>query len=189
MKSRVVNFVAEAFVWTLLSAYVEITVTATVERLSLGDRYVLHDVPFVSLQGHSTTWQWVSGVLLAGGIRGMIVVLDRLQYSEQIFRRWWARSCLVMIVIFTAEYLAGLFFNVALHWNIWDYKQYVWHGIPLHLQGQITLVYVPFYFLAGLFLRPVYRVVHALAPYVGSGVLALLRDPVDTSETAAPATP
>lgn len=35
------NFAAEAFVWMVLACFVEVLVTATVERLSLGDRYVL----------------------------------------------------------------------------------------------------------------------------------------------------
>jgi hypothetical protein len=176
VRRRAVNFLAEAFVWTLFSAYVEVTVTATVERLSLGDRYVLHDVPFISLQGHSSVWDCISGALLTVGVRGMLTLTDRLQQRERVFRSLWARSVVVMLAIFAGELAAGLIFNVALGWRLWDYSQYVWHGIPLNLGGQITLVYAPFYFLAGVFLRPVYRAVHAVAPYVGESALAFLQD-------------
>ena len=184
MKRHVTNFLAEAFVWTLLAAYVEVSVTATVERLSLGDRYVLHDVPFISLQGHSTVWDLVDGLLFTVGIRGMLVLLDRLQQHERVLGRWWARSFLVMIAIYAGEFVAGLFFNVLLGWRLWDYSQYVWHGVPLHLIGQITLVYAPAWFLAGLVIKPIYRAVHAIAPYVGKTTLAVVRDPEATPAAA-----
>jgi len=151
-------------------------VTATVERLSLGDRYVLSGVPFASLQGHSTMWDGFVGVLCTLGVRGFLGLLERLEQRERVFRHGWARALLVMIAIYVAEYLAGLLFNKALGWQLWDYSQYVWHGIPLHLQGQITLVYAPAWFLAGTLVRPVYRAVHAIAPYVGEDALAFMRE-------------
>jgi hypothetical protein len=187
MKQRIVNFLAEAFVWTLFAAYVEVTVTATVERLSLGDKYVLHDVPFISLQGHSSTWDFISGVLIAAGVRGVLILTDRLQQRERVFRSLWARSFVVMIAIFAFEYAGGLVFNVGLGWHLWDYSQYRWHNIPLNLGGQITIVYAPFYFLGGVFLRPVYRAVHAVAPYVGESALAFLHDPLAASPAPSPA--
>jgi hypothetical protein len=184
MKSRITNFLAEVFVWTLLAAYVEVACTATVERLSLGDRYVLRDVPFMSLQGHSTVWDIVDGVLFTVGIRGMLILLDRLEQRERVFRHWWAQSFLVMIAIYASELVAGLFFNKLLGWKLWDYSQYVYDGVPLHLWGQITLVYAPAWFLAGVFLRPIYRAVHAIAPYVGSTTLAVVEKPPATPSEA-----
>jgi hypothetical protein len=166
MTNRLKNFIAEAFVWTLLAAYVEVTVTATVERLSLGDRYLLRDMPFIALHGHTTVWCLIDGALFTVGVRGMILLLDRLQQRERVFRHWWAQSFLVMLAIYAAELAGGLLFNKLLGWQLWDYSQYQWRGISLHLFGQITLVYAPAWFLAGLLLRPVYRAVHAIAPYV-----------------------
>ncbi len=176
MKSRITNFVAEAFVWTLLACYVEVSATAVVERLSLGPAYVLHDVPFISLQGHSTVWDLIDGVLFTVGVRGLLRLLDRLEQRERVFARWWAQSFLVMIAIFVAELGAGLFFNKLLGWQLWDYSQYKWHDVPLNLWGQITIVYAPAWFLAGLVLRPIYRAVHAVAPYVGETALWAERD-------------
>jgi len=174
MKQRIINFVAEAFVWTLLACFVEVSVTATVERLSLGDRYALHEVPFISLQGHSTIWDVIDGVLITAIIRGVLSGLDRVGQRDRVLRHWWAQGFLVMIVIYVGEYLGGLVFNVWLGWHLWDYSQYVWHGIPLNLQGQITLVYAPAWFLAGIALRPIYRAVHAVTPYVGETALAAI---------------
>jgi hypothetical protein len=174
MKSRIKNLIAEAAVWTLLAAYVEVATTATVERLSLGDRYALRDVPFMSLQGHTTVWCMIDGALFTVGIRGMIALLDRLGQRERVFARWWAQSMLVMMAIYMGELAAGLFFNKMLGWKLWDYSQYEWRGVPLHLWGQITLVYAPAWFLAGLLLRPVYRAVHAIAPYVSLTTTAVV---------------
>jgi hypothetical protein len=172
MTSRIKNLIAEAAVWTLLAAYVEVATTATIERLSLGDRFVLHDAPFISLQGHTTVWCLIDGALFTVSIRGLIALLDRLGQRARVFRSWWAQSLLVMIAIYAGELSGGLFFNKLLGWKLWDYSQYQWRGFPLHLWGQITLVYAPAWFLAGLLLRPVYRAVHAIAPYVGRVPLA-----------------
>ncbi len=162
-RSKGVNFGAEVFVWTILGFFVEVCVTATVERLSLGSRYSLAGVPWYSFQGHTTMWNIVNGVGLTLGLR----VLVRLFHQHAVFQHWWGRAVFTMILIYIGEFLGGLLFNKLLGFDLWDYSQYVWHGVPLNLMGQITLVYAPFWFLAGLFIVPVYRAVHALAPYVG----------------------
>jgi hypothetical protein len=184
MRSRIKNLIAEAAVWTLLAAYVEVATTATVERLSLGDRFVLHDAPFISLQGHTTVWCVIDGALFTAAIRALIALLDRLGQRERVFGRWWAQSMLVMMAIYAGELAAGLFFNKLLGWKLWDYSQYEWRGFPLHLWGQITLVYAPAWFFAGLLLRPVYRAVHAIAPDVGRVTSAVVES--REMEAAAP---
>jgi hypothetical protein len=158
-----VNFAAEAFVWMVLACFVEVFVTATVERLSLGDRYVLAGAPWASLQGHTTLWNIVNGVGLTAGLR----VLIRFFHRHTMFRSWVWRGILTMLLIYTGEFLGGLLFNKLLGFQLWDYSQYVWHGVKLNLMGQITLVYAPFWFLAGVFVPAVYRAVHELTPYVG----------------------
>jgi putative ABC transporter type IV len=164
VKGKAFNVIAEMFVWTVLGCFVEILVTATVERLSLGSDYVLAGSPWYSLQGHTTLWNIVNGVALTFGIR----VLLRLFHEHRVFRNAWARGLVTIPLIYTLEFLGGLLFNKLLGMNLWDYSQYVWHGVPLHLMGQITLVYAPFWFLAGVFLPTVYRAVHSTAPYVGT---------------------
>jgi hypothetical protein len=173
-RDKVVNLAAEMFVWTVLGCFIEVCVTATVERLSLGSAYRLADVPWYSLQGHTTMWNVVNGVGLTFGLR----VLTRLFHQQPLFHVWWMRASFTMILIYILEFLGGLFFNKLLGFELWDYSQYVWHGVPLHLMGQITLVYAPFWFLAGMFVVPVYRAVHSLAPYVGAQFAPLLeREP------------
>lgn len=169
---------AEIFVWMLLAAFVEVAVTATVERLSLGDGYVLAGDPFWSLQGHTTLWVVVDAVGLTFGLRALVRAFDGAARGRTLLRRRWVQAVIVMMLIYVLEFLGGLLFNKALHWHLWDYSQYRWHGVPLHLMGQITLVYAPFWFGAGLLVRPVYRAVHAVAPAVG----ASMRDAFDEVE-------
>lgn len=171
-QNRVGNFVAEAFIWTLLAYFMEVNTTATIEQLSLGGRYVLHDVPWYSLQGHTTMWDLVDGVGLTALLRPVV----KLLHTRKLLHKWWARGLFVMVLIYVLEFLGGLFFNKLLKFDLWDYSQYVWRGIPLHLMGQITLVYAPFWFLAGLLVPPVYKVVHALAPQVGGTVERVVKD-------------
>jgi len=161
---------AEIFVWMLLSAFVEVAVTATVERLSLGDRYVLAGVPFWSLQGHTTLWVLVVAVGLTFGLRAVVRLFERAERSRNWLHHLWVQGVVVMLLIYLLELVGGLFFNELLGWHLWDYSQYEWHGVPLHVRGQITLVYAPFWFLAGIFCRPVYRAVHAIAPDVGASM-------------------
>jgi len=163
MVGKGVNFVAESFVWMVLACFVEVLVTATVERLSLGDRYVLAGAPWASLQGHTTLWNVVNGVGLTAGLRVLIGVFRK----HEAFRSWMWRGVVTMLLIYTGELVGGLLFNKLLGFQLWDYSQYVWHGVPLQLWGQITAVYAPFWFLAGVFVPAVYRAVHAVAPYVG----------------------
>jgi hypothetical protein len=169
MRARWTTLAAEIFVWTLLSAFVEVAVTATVERLSLGDRYVLAGVPFWSLQGHTTLWVVVVAVGLTFGLRAVVRLFERAERrgGRSPLRHRAVQGLVVMLIIYAAELVGGLFFNEALGWHLWDYSQYEWRGVPLHLRGQITLVYAPFWFLAGVFCRPIYRAVHAIAPPVG----------------------
>lgn len=171
MRRYLSNVGAEVFVWTLLAAFVEVAVTATVERLSLGDRYVLAGVPFASLQGHTTLWVVIVALGLTFGLRVLVRVFRRAERTRTWLRHLWVQGVVVMILIYVLELLGGLVFNKALGWHLWDYSQYVWHGIPLHLMGQITLVYAPFWFAAGIFVRPVYRAVHAVAPSVGTSMI------------------
>ncbi len=169
-KTKIVNFFSEIFIWMLLSTITEVWVTATVERISLGDKYIMASVPFWSLQGHTTMWQWTVGLGMTVGLRIWFKWLDRMEVEHKIFDNIWFTAFLVMIVIFIVEFISGCFFNLYLGWDLWNYDQYVWNGIPLNLWGQITIVYAPFWYLAGLFVKPVYMSVHALAPYVGRSI-------------------
>lgn len=172
-ESRALAIAAEIFIWTLLAAFVEVLVTCTVERISLGDRYVMAADPFWSLQGHTTLWDVVDAVGLTFGLR---VLVRKFETTRTWLRKRWAQGVVVMLLIYVLEFFGGLFFNKLLGFHLWDYSQYEWHGVPLHLMGQITIVYAPFWFAAGLFVRPVYRAVHAVAPDVGDSMAEALHE-------------
>ncbi len=175
-KKNLGNFAAEVFVWMLLSTITEVWVTATVERLSLGDRYIMASVPFWSLQGHTTMWQWTVGISLTVGLRILFYLQAKYSSATIWMSNRFAFAFVVMILIYIAEYLSGLFFNVFLGFHLWDYSQYHIGNIPLNLQGQITIVYAPFWYLAGLLVKPVYKAVHSIAPYTAVSIANLLDD-------------
>jgi hypothetical protein len=91
MRRYVTNVAAEIFIWMLLSAFVEVAVTATVERISLGDRYVLAGVPFWSLQGHTTLWVVVVAVGLTFGLRALVAYFEKAG-SRSPLRRLWVQG-------------------------------------------------------------------------------------------------
>src|SRR5687767_9815653 len=105
------NIAAEIFVWTLLSAFVEVLITATVERISLGDRYVLAGVPFWSLQGHTTLWVVIVAVGLTFGLRLVVRLFDRADRTTSPLRHRWVQAVIVMLIIYVVEFFGGLFFN------------------------------------------------------------------------------
>jgi hypothetical protein len=126
VRRYIVAIAAEVFIWTLLSAFVEVAVTATVERISLGDRYVLAGVPFWSLQGHTTLWVIVVAVGLTFGLRVLVRFFERSERGRSPLRHLWVQGVVVMLLIYILEFLGGLFFNKLLRWHLWDYSQYVW---------------------------------------------------------------
>ncbi|MCE9598608.1 MAG: putative ABC transporter permease [Spirochaetia bacterium] len=162
------NLVSEAFIWMLLSTLTEVWVTATVERISLGQDYIMSRVPFWSLQGHTTMWQWTVGIGATVGLRFFFRIYRNLLTPFPILKKKFVFCFIVMLLIYLVELLSGLFFNKFLGFDLWDYSQYVYHGIPLNLWGQITIVYAPFWFLAGYLVGPVYKMVHSIAPYAAT---------------------
>lgn len=53
------------------------------------------------------------------------------------------RSCFIGALIITAiEFAVGVFDNIIMHWNVWDYSD-----VPMNLFGQICLPYSCFWFL------------------------------------------
>jgi uncharacterized membrane protein len=62
------------------------------------------------------------------------------------------RAVVYMIGIFFVEYVSGILFHKVLGLRIWDYS-----NLPFNLHGQITLLYIPFWYALGLGLEKLYE--------------------------------
>ena len=83
---------------------------------------------------------------LAGGLAGLLLY-------PVCCKRGAKRVCLKTAAIITAiELIFGIVFNLILRKNVWDYSQKRWN-----LWGQICLPYCLLWFLLGIPLRPVCR--------------------------------
>ncbi|MDE6035600.1 MAG: putative ABC transporter permease [Ruminococcus sp.] len=67
------------------------------------------------------------------------------------------KSCFIGSVIITAtEFTVGVFDNIIMHWNVWDYSE-----MPFNVSGQICLLFscywfllcIPAYYLCGIIRR------------------------------------
>lgn len=95
-----------------------------------------HDVKWVSLAGWTTLWMF-----FIGGLSGLFI--GSLNEGGLKNRKYpiWFQSLIGMFGIFTIEFVMGLICNIGLGWNLWTY-----HGWPLNLMGQITLLYLPLWY-------------------------------------------
>jgi uncharacterized membrane protein len=87
-----------------------------------------------SLVGWTSLW-----MLPVGGLCGFLIGLLNEKTKFHM-----ALNCLFgALIIFSIEFLSGLFFNKALDLHIWDYS-----SLPLSILGQVSLVYfIPWYFI------------------------------------------
>ncbi len=76
------------------------------------------------------------------------------------------RAVVYMLGIFLVEYVSGIIFTFfGLH--IWDYSDMKWN-----LQGQITAMFIPFWYTVGLFVEYLHRRVDACALVLARGIRA-----------------
>ena len=53
------------------------------------------------------------------------------------------KSCFVGAIIITSvEFVVGVFDNIIMHWNVWDYS-----GMPFNVSGQICLLFSCYWFM------------------------------------------
>ena len=95
-----------------------------------------HDVKWISLAGWTSLWMF-----LIGGINGLFIG-SLNEGTKKVPVPLWAQSLIGMLIIFLIEFFSGFILNVRLKLNIWSYK-----GWPLNIMGQITLLYIPLWFL------------------------------------------
>ena len=164
------RYLTEVFIIIILGMFFEVCTTALLERISMGSNYILNSVPFISFQGHTTMWMISIGLILPLCLRFMFKVFRNFK----IFSNTYFLAFVIMILIFISEFVGGLFFNKLLGFHLWDYSQYHIRNIPLHLYGQISIVYIPFWYIAGLVARPAYKCVNAIVPDINKDISKIL---------------
>lgn len=94
-----------------------------------------HGVSWFSFAGWTTLWMFP-----IGGLCGLFIgALNEIKGKKLPM---WLQSLIGMIGVFTIEFITGLFFNVFLGLNLWTYENW-----PLNIMGQITLLYIPLWYL------------------------------------------
>jgi uncharacterized membrane protein len=106
------------------------------------------------LMGH--TYLWMFPIYGCGG--RLFEVVHALARQ----RPWPLRGVVYMLGCFVVEYAAGWLIQRATGRIPWDYSDSRWH-----VRGLIRLDYAPVWFVFGLLLERVERVVHAAAPALG----------------------
>lgn len=100
-----------------------------------------HNVSWFSFAGWTTLWMF-----FIGGFCGLFIGALNEPYIKKIFRGkklpMWLQSLIGMVGVFLIEFSSGMFFNVLLNLNLWTYENW-----PFNIKGQITLLYIPLWFL------------------------------------------
>lgn len=95
--------------------------------------YFIYSLLEIVMRGYT---HWTMS-LTGGAVLSLLYLLNSRRTMTLI------RSCFIGAVIITAiEFMVGVFDNIIMHWNVWDYSD-----MPLNLFGQICLPYSFFWFL------------------------------------------
>ena len=111
-----------------------------------------------NMRGGTSPW-----MMLDYGILGLVVapIANPLRARRVPLA---LRAVVYMLGIFLVEYVSGVVFtHFGLH--IWDYSDMKWN-----LQGQITAMFIPFWYTLGLFVEYLYRRVDACAVVLTRGI-------------------
>lgn len=88
---------------------------------------------------------------LTGGL--IMAILYTLNNSKGITL---IKSCFIGSVIITAvEFTVGVFDNIIMHWNVWDYSE-----MPFNVSGQICLLFSCYWFLLCIPAYYLCRIIH-----------------------------
>ena len=136
--------------FALLGLLMEVFFTS-ISSLARGNR---------SMHGGTSPW-----MMLDYGILGLVVgPLSAALCAKRIPLA--LRAIVYMLGIFLVEYVSGIAFtHFGLH--IWDYSDMKWN-----LQGQITAMFIPFWYTLGLFVEFLHRRVDTCAVVLVRGIRA-----------------
>ncbi len=114
-----------------------------------------------NMRGHTSPW-----MMLDYGLLGVVTMwLARPMLARRIPLP--LRAVIYMLGIFLIEYVSGMIFTHLLGLRIWDYST-----LAYNLHGQITLIYIPFWYALGLCIEFLYRRVDACAVTIARGFTA-----------------
>ncbi len=124
-------------IFALLGLVMEVLFTGISSLISHGN---------ISMRGHSSPW-----MMLDYGLLGIVTPWLRNPLKAKKVPLP-LRAVVYMIGIFFVEYVSGILFHKVLGLRIWDYS-----NLPFNLHGQITLLYIPFWYALGLGLEKLYE--------------------------------
>jgi hypothetical protein len=67
-----------------------------------------------------------------------------------LFTNLWFIGFVGIFLCYLAEFILGVFLNIILKLNIWDYSKMNICGIPMNLLGQINVFYMPIWFISSI---------------------------------------
>lgn len=98
-----------------------------------------HNVKWISLAGWTSLWMF-----FIGGFSGLFIgfLNEEIKGIPNVHVPLWVQCLIGTFGVFLIELSSGFILNVQLKLNIWTYE-----GWPLNIMGQITLLYIPLWFL------------------------------------------
>lgn len=103
------------------------------------------------MRGHTSPWMMIDYGLLG------VILMPIARPLKRMGIPLLGRAVAYMLAIFAVEFVSGTIFT-ACGLHIWDYSNH-----PLNLNGQITLMYAPFWYSLGLGVEFLYRKIDAVA--------------------------
>lgn len=100
---------------------------------------------YIEFFGHTSLW-----MIVVGGLSGIAVGLLNEFRPKDVENRYSVPRYQIMtiagvLMIFVIEFGSGLLFNKALGMKLWNYTD------PLNIMNQITLAYLPLWFVLSVF--------------------------------------
>lgn len=101
--------------------------------------------------------QWIMAILILTIMPLYIKLIAFLGSKTKLFTNLWFLGVPAIIMCFGFEFLTGVLLNIwPLQLNVWDYTEYKY----MNLLGQITWWYTPIWYIVGIFVFPLFRLLY-----------------------------
>lgn len=88
------------------------------------------------------------------------IILRVLKWQTNL---WWI-ALIGSFFCYFSEFISGIFLNILFKLDVWDYSDMVLTvkniKIPLHLLGQINIIFFPIWYIAGLIFYPLFTMLY-----------------------------